>query len=405
MPNPRSTPWTSRRREGQGRGPERQAQLFAIGTRIVLPAAVAVGVVAASFSANAGDSLHPRTPVVWSDVACMEFVDRSVEPNYALVYGIPYEDTEVTSDEVEKSRTHQFFAICRQIYLQADLPRWITIADVKEAADNDEDFVTPSDDDIFERATEWSGCWHRINEDSARRPITDAMASSPVNWDTTMVPSGVYLLLGYTYEPPFNLWAPRSGGVVRVHDGGDPATGGPAAAITTGQQSLCVGEQVRVEGCINALPGSTMTAYFTTDPSPKPADSTWTAFAEEVPVEGEQFVLTWEAPPQAAGESTILRVDVTDPNGATYTAYQYETVLVRSAESPGCAEDPGECTGGFGGEPSCETTGTETDTGTSTGGAAGGEGRGCHLPGVPLGGWEMLSLLSLLAHRRRPSRG
>ncbi|MCH9681014.1 MAG: hypothetical protein K0V04_06250 [Deltaproteobacteria bacterium] len=353
----------------------------------------------ASGRANAGDSLHPRTPVEWDDVACMELVDRSIDPNYALVYGIPYEDTGVTDDEVEDSRTHQFFAICRQTYLQEDLPSWISVADVEETLDSNEDFVTPPDDDIFELAGEWTGCWHRITEDSDRRPITDAVASEPVTWDTTTVPDGVYLLLGYTYEPPFNLWTPRVGGVVRVHDGGDPAGGGPAAAITTGQQTLCPGDTVRVEGCVSALPGTTMTALFTTNPSPRPSDSTWIPFAENVAVQGDEFTVAWEVPVQAAGTSTILRVDFTDPNDMTYTAYQYETIIVLPEESAGCNDEPDDCTVGSVTDPACETT--QTDTGTDTADAVEDQGGGCRLHGTAPAGWGALSLLALCALRRR----
>ena len=369
--------------------------MFPSNARTVLPAIVALGVVAASGRVNAGDSQHPRTPVEWSDVTCMEFVDRSIEPNYALTYSIPYEDTDVTADEVEDSRTHQFFAICRQTYLQEDLPRWITMADIEETSSNYEDFVTPSDDDIFELATDWDGCWHRITEDSDRRPITEAMASQPVTWDTTTVPEGVYLLLGYTYEPPFNLWTPRAGGVVRVHDGGDPAAGGPAAAITTGQLLRCPGDTLRVEGCVSALPGTTMTAFFTTNPSPDPSDSTWIPFAEDVPVQGEQFTLELEIPQEAGNTSTIVRVDFTDPNGMTYTAYQYETIIVFPEDSVGCADEPDDSMEEVDTDPSHETTET------STASAVGDDGGGCRLQGTPPAGWGALSLLGLFALRRR----
>ena len=361
-----------------------------------------------SGNAHAGDSLHPRTPVQWDDVACMEFVDRSVEPNYALLYGIPYEDTDVTADEVGDSRTHQFFAICRQTYLQEDLPGWISMADVEETVLSYEDFVTPPDDDIFERATDWSGCWHRVNEDSDRRPITDVIASEPMTWDTSTVSAGVYLLLGYTYEPPFNLWTPRAGGVVRVHDGGDPAIGGPAAAISTGQQSVCSGETVRIEGCVSALPGTTMTAFFTTDPSPDPSDSTWISFTEGVPVEGDFFTLDWEAPPEAMGASTILRVDFTDPNGVTYTAYQYEPNIVLPEDSAGCAADSDGCIGGFVPDPACEMTdsgSTTDDAGTDSGTSAAAEtdddGCGCRSQDDTPTRWGLFGALALFVSRWR----
>lgn len=389
------------------------------GSRAANGLVAAVGLVLASAPdvASAGDSLHPRTPVEWSDVACMEFVDRSVETNYALVYGIPYEDTEVTADEVEQSRTHQFFAICRQTYLHEDLPRWITEDDVEATLQNYEDFEHPGDDDIFELAADWDGCWHRVSEDSERRAITDAMASQPVSWDTATVPPGVYSLLGYTFEPPFNLWSARAGGVVRVYDGGDPAQSGPAAAITNGQQLTCAGATASTTGCVSALPGTTMTALYTVDPGPDPSASPWVPvpMALHVPVEGVQFTLDWDVPAEAAGASTILRIDFTDPNGRTYTAYQYDPVIVLSEESAGCADEPDEpeaCEAGRGEDPSCGATqtdsdpgldGSDTDTDTGVADAVGADG-GCRAGGgPPVGGGALGSLFLLALLRPRSS--
>ncbi len=383
--------------------------MFASSAWIAFPAAAALGVVAASGSAQAGNSQHPRTPVEWDNVTCMEFVDRTVEANYDLVYGIPFEDTDVTPEEVVGSRTQQFFALCRQTSPQEDLPSWISMADVEQTLINYEDFVTPQDDDIFELATEWDGCWHRITQDADRRPITDAASSQPVSWDTSVVPAGAYVLLGYTYEPVSNLWSPRVGGVVRVHDEGDPAADGPAGAISTGEQSPCVGDTVRIEGCVSALPGTTMTASFAITSGPDASDPDWTAFAEDVPVQGDQFALEWVVPQEAGGASTLLRVDFTDPNGETYTAYQYEANVVLPADSAGCGAEPDDCMGGFVMDPACETTGAgsttdaaETDSGTSAAGSDGGDdGCGCRSQGDTPAGWGVLGLVALLARRRR----
>ncbi len=359
--------------------------------------------VAVSGNAKAGNSQHPRTAVEWNDVTCMEFVDRTVDPNYALEYGIPFEDTDVTPEEVADSRTHQFFALCRQTPPQEALPSWITMSDVEQTLLNYEAFVAPPESDILELATDWDSCWYRINEDADRRPITDASASQPVPWDTSAVPAGAYVVSGYTYEPVFNVWAPRVGGVVRVHDGGDPAADGPAAAITTREQSPCAGDTVTVEGCVNALPGTTMTASYAIESGGSNPD--WTPFAENVPVEGEAFTLDWEAPLKAGGGSVILRIDFTDPNGATYTAYQYEPNIVLPADSAGCAADTDGCSLGFVMDPACETTGdgsttgdTETDSAPAQDGGDG--GCGCRSPGETSAAW-LLVLLGLVAGRRK----
>lgn len=377
-------------------------RLFASSAR-VLPAVIALGIVAVPGNVEAGNSQHPRTEVEWDEVTCMEFVDRSVDSNYSLVYGIPFEDTDVTPEEVVGSRTHQFFALCRQVSPQESLPSWITMADVEQTLLGYDEFVTPPSEDIFELATDWDGCWQRINEDADRRPITHSAASQPVTWDTSVVPTGVYSLSGYTYEPIFNVWAPRVGGVVRVYDGGDPAADGPAAAVTTGEQLPCVGDTVTVEGCVSALPGTTMTAYFAIDSDA--AEPDWIQFADNVPVEGEAFTLDWEAPQEAAGRSTILRIDFTDPNGATYTAYQYEPNIVLPMESAGCAADTDGCSPGFVMDPACdagtESTTDDAETDTAPGVDTRDGGCGCHAPAGRPAQWGLLALLGLLVRRRR----
>jgi hypothetical protein len=101
-------------------------------------------------------------------------IDRSVDPVLHLPYGIPREDTAVTSDEVPDSRTHQFFAFCRRRHPQDYLPNWITWADVDAAVMTGK--VESSDDiaprDVLESSTAWQGCWYRITEDDERRSRT-----------------------------------------------------------------------------------------------------------------------------------------------------------------------------------------------------------------------------------------
>ncbi len=345
----------------------------------------------------------------WNDVACMEFVDRSVDANYAFVYGIPFEDTDVTPEEVDDSRTHQFFALCRQSPPHEDLPSWITASDVDDALLNYEEFVAPPDDEVFELSSRWSGCWHRITDDADRRPITDAAASQPITWDTALVPAGVYVLQGYTHEPLFNLWSPRVGGVVRVHDGGDPAAEGPAAAITTAEQSPCVGDTVLVEGCVNALPGTTMTASFAVDSGAAASESDWIAFSEDVLVQGDQFSIAWEVPPEVGGTSTMLRVAFTDPNGAVYVAYQYEPNIVLTQTSAGCIEDIDDCADGIVVDPACNSTGaaaetTDTDSETSgseTNADAAKSGCDCRSRGGAPGLWGLLWCAMFVGRRRR----
>lgn len=348
----------------------------------------------------------------------METVDRAADPRFRFDYGIPYEDTDVTEDEVPDSRTHQFFAICRQTYLQEDLPQWISSADVAAAMLADEELTLPDDDDVFELSDVWDGCWHRVSEE--RRPITEAAASTPVVWDTANVPAGVYLLLGYTYHPTFNLWSPRAGGVVRVHDGGDPAAAGPAAAITTEKDWACVGDTLHVEGCISALPGTTMSAFMAINPAPILADTSWQAIPQlsQRPVEGEQFSFDWDVPDDAAVSSVIIRVDFEDPDGGRYTAYQYEPTVVLREEAAACA-DGSHCEGSVFLDPNCSSaeTGDDSDGPDDADDPDATEdpddpdaidnpdaGAGCHVPGDSAWGWLALAWLGLAwKPRPRPS--
>jgi MYXO-CTERM domain-containing protein len=327
-------------------------------------------------SAEAGNGLHPRTKVVWNDTQCFDVVDRSVDPIYQVDYDIPFEDTAVTEDEVTNSRTHQFFAICRQFHSQIFVPNWVTWADVDSAVAKDLiDATGVEDDHVLETNPAWDGCWFRVNEDADRRPITDEMAAQPVPWDTTGVPVGTYVIWGYTYEPAFNLWTQREGSIVKVIDGGDPMDIGPGGAITTTEQTPYKGESVPIEGCVNALPGSTMTASFASTGGASSPDwePEWTPFAEDVAVEGEAFTLDFLAPEEFAGETLMVRIDITDPMDRTYEAHMKQNVIVLKGMETDC-ETGGDFIGGAGcGESESDTSGmasgSESAEGTATEGA------------------------------------
>lgn len=311
-------------------------------------------------TAYAGNMTHPRTPVVWNDVPCATLVDRSTTAVWHLDYDIPYEDLQVSDDEVADSRTHQFFALCRDNSPQAYLPRWITGADIQSAADKqliDPATVDPAD--VFETSTEWEGCWFRINGDAERLPISDASAAAGVDWDLTGIPAGGYVFGGYTWEPPINIWMQRPG-FVKIHDG-DPDAAPPVVAITTGELVLEQGGAAAVEGCVDAMDGATLTAYWALAES---GDVDWTAFVEDAPVEGSQFAIELTAPPELVGDTGMLRVDVQDPMGRSFSAFGIELVIVIS---PTGADD---CEGGgFVQGPDCPSTdGGTADAGATTSG-------------------------------------
>src|SRR5688500_3882464 len=97
-----------------------------------LPSLALVGVIAAPLAASAANGLEPRTPVAWPDsTPCLTVVDRQQEAMLHMAYGVPYEDVDVTVDEVADSRRHQFVAFCRDHSREEFLPIWLTWKDVE----------------------------------------------------------------------------------------------------------------------------------------------------------------------------------------------------------------------------------------------------------------------------------
>lgn len=106
----------------------------------------------------------------------------------------------------------------------------------------------------------------------------------------------------------------------------------------------------------------------------------WSPFAEGVAINGETFEMPFQPPPEAAGQTVALRVDVTDPMQRTFSAHPLNllTILPGSGESTttGCnpeasfVGDP--CDTGDTAEPATTSTGTDAGTSGITGGGPGG---------------------------------
>lgn len=297
-------------------------------------------------TAYAGNGTHPRTPVEWEPLpACMTIVDRSESPVVEFEYGIPYEDTELTADEVATSRRHQFLAFCRQHTIQIPLPSWLTMADVEDA--QDKGLVDPDlepEEDIIDLNPDWKDCMVRITGDDERRPINFAEADKPVVWDTTGVPVGAYAINGYTWEPQFNVYWLRNG-VVKVVDDPDPAMSPPALALRNLSDDEIIvykGEDLRLFGCLSATDGSTLTGYWARTDI-KDGQLTWNMFADDVPVAGDEFELMFTPPAETQGQLIAIRVDITDPMDRTYTAHMDRLASVLESEAP--VETGGGCDG------------------------------------------------------------
>ncbi len=386
-------------------------------------------------AAEAENGIKPRLPVEWMpQPACLEFVDRTADPVYRFSYAIAAEDPkpgeELLPDEVVDSRRHQFFALAKQGNPQTDYPElWITQADVDAALEKELiSASTVESDEMMESSPLWSEDFERITPDDQRRPISEEMAATGVEWDTAAVDPGVYMLWGYTWEPAFNLWSQRSGNVVIVHDG-DPHAVGPGAAITNGELIVYSDEAAVIEGCVSGAPGTTLDGEFALTPENGQDEDwqpTWIPFAEGIPMDGETFSLEF-TPGEAYGTKRLLvRVIVTDPDGNRYEAHMPDLINVLPGQSGSCDDDDG---GGFIGSPGCgvgDSTGGDASTGdTSSAGSSGGpatEGTtatdasssaGADGGTAPVGtcsaggrgsvpAWLALGLFGLFARRRRP---
>lgn len=370
--------------------------------------ALGAGITLFAASASASNGTKPRIPVDWSVGTCMSIVDRSL---LHLEYSITQEDTDLTPDELEDSRTHQFFGFCRAHDNQTFLPRWITQDDIDRArtVDAAPDNIEP--EDILE-TSEWAGCFYRITEDDDRRPITFAAAEAGVDWETADLPAGTYTVEAYTWEPALNLWSVHPG-VVKVVDEPALEASGPALAVSTAEQIINRNESAFVEGCISTMEGSTITAYWAL----AAPNLEWNMFLEDDPVSGDTFAAEFVPPEEAVGNSIAIRVDITDPMGRTYTNYMRENIIVLGTDGPGSCDGGVNFIGGAGcGATEGDSSGTGDDLpgGTADGTASDG-GTGTTVPGTDptpagcdcrSGGgsapvWGGLGLLLLGAARRR----
>jgi MYXO-CTERM domain-containing protein len=383
--------------------------------------ALAVAVALAPQAARAGNGLLPRVPVVWpADTPCMTVVDRSQSPVVHFDYSITMEDTGLLPDEVPDSRRHQFVAFCRDHTPQEDLPPWLSWQDVEAAA-----MTTPPQLDVMDvapadvmEASAYKDCFWRIDADDQRRPITHAAAMKGVDWDTTGLPAGPYVVAGYTWMPVYNIWSARPG-VIHVVDGPDLSAAAPAAAVTTLDDYMFVAEPLVLHGCVRALPGSTMTGYWA-DTNASPLE--WRTFAVDVPIAGEELALPFEAPIEAVNGAVTLRIDVTDPMQRTFSAYAPRVigVLPGDGETDGCAGTGSFITAGCGGSDgdsggvtggAAGSTGGSTSAGTSggssgeagTGGPNIDEASGCGCDSAAGGAWGLLALGLLVRRRKRGS--
>jgi hypothetical protein len=354
--------------------------------RIAAPATL-LALLLVTGDAAATNGSVPRTPALFPAHACLAHVDRSVDPSFHFDVTIPFEDVGLTEDELDDSRTFQFFALCHDDHRLQDLPNWIDEGDATRALGAGLIGELPAASDVLAGNPHWasghdggaSSCVQRINAE--RAPISCAATMDGFEWDTTAVPAGNYVIRGYTFAPAINLWTTRYG-VVQVADDASvaPAVGlfSPLYNPTAYQQS-----GYRVVGCMGGPEGTVVTlSWAPTSATTLDDDATWTSFAELDAAAGEIDELL--LPPESAIYlGLIVRGVARAPDGRTWTGYApgFITVLPGDEASdapellPGadhCAVG-GDTSGGLpdGGEDEGSSDTSAPDTGTSTSGTDG----------------------------------
>jgi MYXO-CTERM domain-containing protein len=356
----------------------------------------------------AGDNGLPRTEVRHKGETCLTRVDRSVDPVVHLEYTIPLVDVCLTEDEPADSRTHQFVAFCRDA-LPFTIPPWITWADVDSSLAADPEIPEPvTPEQVLEDSPAFADCWWPITSAAERRPITCEAARPGVDWDTSALAPGAYVVAGYTYMPWLNRWTPRRG-VYRVHDG-DPDAAPPAAALFTRMVDVWHGQPIHLAACVDAPAGSTWKLEFAVAPDAPEPELDWQPLLPIAPVDSSDFDITFDVPEEHAGVRLTVRLVVEDPEGRTIIAHmpapgtvmmRKETGVSGSGDEPSdfdfCRDNPAADD-----PPHCATTSEPDSTGDAPPPPP---GDGCACSSASGRGAGPLALLVLLAHRRRRAPG
>lgn len=374
---------------------------------------IALGVLAPQV-ASASNGAGQRTPPIYPLAACIAEVDRSVDSMFHLDIGLPREDFMVTDDEPADSRRLQFFLVCEDIHPELlDLPNWITVAEAEDALKRGSVDAMPSDDDILERRDDLRDCVFPMNSSAARSPITCDATQAGIDFDTRDLPEGNYVVRGYTYEPPLNLWSSRRG-VVRVVD--DPELGPPSVGLRTpsldGVQ-LRPGSPFPIQGCTVGATEAALQWASLIDLGGDDDDAAWRTFATVT--RPGAFEVEFDPPPEATGQPLLIR-GVADPQSNTPWIDHAEGTLLVFGDGGLSDEpfgEPFEICGFYNPQIEPETpdpTGGETGAQlTESGGGSansGGEGCTCALstPGARdarQSGWLFLLLVGTLRRRRR----
>lgn len=351
-------------------------------------------------AASAINGSRPRVPPSFYGGACVTVVGRDA-PLLEVGVTFPYEDVELTDDELPDSRTVGLYAFARDLPPGATLPNWVQSGDVQRAVETGLIDAPPQPEALLPTSSWADVAWGVVDE---RLPIA-CESAGPWPWNTQAVPPGAYVLWGYTFEPPLNLWTPRPG-VVRVVDAA--GSGPPAVALSDldGRREFGVEQGLEVMGCLSADPGTQVVLSWARAADPQ----TWTVF--DVLEPGGDTFTSWLAPPNdALYDALYVRAEARDPAGRSFIHHARGALVVLAecvdepltrpdvADGCGLADASNEVTPL---EPApCVPVGAEADTDDIEGASDRGS-PGCSTAGGH-GGW-LGALLGCLIALRRPSR-
>lgn len=333
--------------------------------------------------AHATNGNTPRTPALYPPHACMARVDRSVSPLFHFDVTIPFEDVTLTMDELVDSRTFQFFALCHDDHRLETLPNWIDEDDAMRALELGVIPALPDPSDVLDGNPHWQGghdgapdsCVQVINAE--RMKISCDATMDGVQWDTTGVPAGNYVIRGYTFAPAVNLWTSRLG-VVQV---ADDDTVAPVVALTSPVYEPKAFQQsgFRILGCMGGPEGTTVTlSWAATSSTMLDDESAWTQFAELDAAAGEIDELL--VPPESAIYLGLLVRGVAKaPDGTSWTGFAPGFITIYPGDDasddpvlppgPDACDVGGDTSGGLGDEGSSSSDGASGESsGTTTGG-------------------------------------
>lgn len=379
----------------------------------------------------------PAKPPLFAPDECIRVVDTSDQSALEIAYSVEIDDIELTFGDiaVEDAKTHQFFAFRGALHpigfnyelypfdvesddrvFPAELPLWITLADVKRASDAADPTMAAFDANevplgaVLAANEDLGGRWFRITPDDARVPITAEQAKSGVRFDLSDVEPGLYTIAGYIFSPPYNAWAVRPGIVKVVSADVDP----PVVVLDRIHAFAFAYQGRRVPACVDVPDGTRIRGRYRVQERPEAGAIEW--LPQRVIESGQAEFCFHNPRPELTG-SVRLWLELETPDGSvtrvvspdTLTALSGQGVCTPSADI--CCDFEGavtEALAGAGGAPLGGASGGgagEAPPAAGAGAPLADEGSGCSATAARRDGgpwlvWLGVLLLAARARRR-----